>query len=101
MAAACTRTGASLSSEPARMASSELIVSFSSPSARHRTRPARSTAVLGEDPIKRGVDATAREAVARRATRPAPGADACTVRTLVAATAFIRGCSFDGSCGSL
>ena len=69
MAAACTRTGASLSSEPARMASSELIVSFSSPSAaRHRTRPARSTAVLGLGPIAeetRGVDATAREAVAR------------------------------------
>lgn len=83
------------------MASSELIVSFSSPSARHRTRPARSTAVLGEDPIKRGVDATAREAVARRATRPAPGADARAVRTLVATTAFICGCSFDGSCGSL
>ena len=87
------------------MASSELIVSFSSPSAaRHRTRPARSTAVLGLGPIAeetRGVDATAREAVARRAARPAPGAVARTVRTLVAATAFIRGCSFDGSCGSL
>ena len=87
------------------MASSELIVSFSSPSAaRHRTRPARSTAVLGLGPIAeetRGVDATAREAVARRATRPAPGADARAVMTLVATTAFICGCSFDGSCGSL
>ena len=68
------------------MASSELMVSISSPSARHRTSLARSSATLS-GAIERGAVA-ARAARARRETRDAR-ADARAMTTLVATTALM------------